>query len=313
MKNRNFPFKSQTLVINWHLTEACNYQCQYCYAKWNKDNRELIHNPLERAKFLNQLYQFFSPGNQRNPLAKNMSWDKVRLNLAGGEPLLYPDEFLSIVKEANSLGISVSLITNGSQLNRETLNLLAPYLCWIGISLDSSNPKTNKAIGRSDRRGDVLDIYQLTRDIHEVRQNFPSLGLKINTVVNSLNHQEYLGDLITLFRPEKWKVLQMLPLVDKRLIVSREQFQGFLERHATHADVIYPEYNEDMTESYLMIDPYGRFYQNSQDRGLGYCYSQKIFDVGIEAAFSGMQFDCERFCRRYEHKKAEKLHEIYHR
>lgn len=19
------------LVINWHLTEACNYRCQYCY------------------------------------------------------------------------------------------------------------------------------------------------------------------------------------------------------------------------------------------------------------------------------------------
>lgn len=21
----------EELVINWHLTEACNYRCQYCY------------------------------------------------------------------------------------------------------------------------------------------------------------------------------------------------------------------------------------------------------------------------------------------
>lgn len=300
MKKQNFPINSQPLVINWHLTEACNYQCQYCYAKWNKDNRELIHNQLDRTKLLKQVYQFFSPGNQENPLAKNMSWDMVRLNLAGGEPLLYPSEFLSIVKEANSLGFLVSLITNGSQLDRETLNLLAPYLCWIGVSLDSSFPETNKAIGRSSREGDVLDIYQLAQDIHEVRQTFPTLGLKINTVVNSLNYQEHFGDLINLFRPEKWKVLQMLPLVDKGLIVSREQFQGFLERHVTHADVIYPEYNDDMTESYLMIDPYGRFYQNSQHPELGYCYSRKILNVGTEAAFSEMQFDSERFCKRYE-------------
>ena len=37
---------TQQLVINWHLTEACNYSCQYCYAAWNKatNPRELIND-----------------------------------------------------------------------------------------------------------------------------------------------------------------------------------------------------------------------------------------------------------------------------
>ena len=36
------------LVINWHITEACNYQCFYCFAKWQKDDqRELLHSKHE--------------------------------------------------------------------------------------------------------------------------------------------------------------------------------------------------------------------------------------------------------------------------
>ncbi|EGR3240148.1 radical SAM protein, partial [Vibrio parahaemolyticus] len=26
--------KANELVINWHMTEVCNYSCKYCFAKW---------------------------------------------------------------------------------------------------------------------------------------------------------------------------------------------------------------------------------------------------------------------------------------
>ena len=26
-------------VINWHVTEACNYRCGYCYAHWDRPSR----------------------------------------------------------------------------------------------------------------------------------------------------------------------------------------------------------------------------------------------------------------------------------
>lgn len=28
------------LVINWHITEACNYRCRYCYAHWTVNRPE---------------------------------------------------------------------------------------------------------------------------------------------------------------------------------------------------------------------------------------------------------------------------------
>ena len=33
----------EELTLNWHITEACNYRCRYCYAKWTDgpDPREI--------------------------------------------------------------------------------------------------------------------------------------------------------------------------------------------------------------------------------------------------------------------------------
>ncbi len=55
-----------------------------------------------------------------------------------------------------------------------------------------------------------------------------------------------------------------------------------------------------MRESYLIVDPHGRFFQNSSlIVGQGYAYSHSILDGGAEAAFAEMSFDHKRFSARY--------------
>ena len=63
------------LVLNWHLTEACNYRCQYCYAAWKESAcpRELIHDVEQTTALLRELYRFFHPTNHANPLASSLS------------------------------------------------------------------------------------------------------------------------------------------------------------------------------------------------------------------------------------------------
>lgn len=38
------------LVVNWHITERCNYQCRFCFAKW--DNQNEIWDSFDKAKFI---------------------------------------------------------------------------------------------------------------------------------------------------------------------------------------------------------------------------------------------------------------------
>lgn len=290
------------LVINWHLTEACNYRCQYCYATWSESAcpRELIHDPVRTTALLSELYRIFRPGNSANPLASQISWSSVRLNLAGGEPLLHANKLPAIVSQARGLGFEVSMISNGSRLSRELLDRLATQLTWLGISIDSASPATNRAIGRIDRRGRLLDLDNLATYLSSARQANPGLHLKLNTVVNQCNHGEDFSALVRRFAPDKWKVLRMLPVVNKHLAVSDEQFTAFVARHRTLANILCAEDNQDMRESYLMVDPHGRFFQNSPlIAGHGYAYSSPILQVGAEAAFAETAFDPERFSARY--------------
>ncbi len=119
-------------------------------------------------------------------------------------------------------------------------------------------------------------------------------------MVNRLNHGEDLGPLIRRFAPDKWKVLRMLTVVSQDLVVSDRQFTAFVARHHAFSHVLCAEDNQDMRESYLMVDPHGRFFQNSPlIAGQGYAYSRPILEAGAEAAFAQMAFDPERFSSRY--------------
>lgn len=294
--------KPTSLVINWHLTEACNYRCRYCYATWSEVacSRELIQDSRQSAALLGELYRFFQPGNSVNPLKNGLTWTSVRLNLAGGEPLLHAGKLPSIVSQARSLGFDVSLISNGSYLDDALLHQLAPQLSWLGISIDSACSSTNRSIGRIDRRGRLLDLDKLAANLQRVRCGNPELRLKLNTVVNKLNHHEDLAPLIRSLAPDKWKILRMLPVVEQELAVTDEQFVAFLDRHSALTRIICAEDNQDMRESYLMIDPHGRFFQNSPLlAGQGYVYSRPILEVGAGAAFAEMAFDMQRFRARY--------------
>lgn len=289
---------SKELVINWHVTEVCNYSCQYCYAKWEKQGTELIQDNEKTRQLLERVYQYFNEYKAANGFA----YDSIRLNLAGGEPLLYPGKVLRIIKQAHQIGFKTSIITNGSRLDEPLMRALAPYLSVLGISLDSLKMKPNQEIGRADRHGRVINIGKLVEAIKLGRQLNPSLLLKINTVVNSINWRDDMNPSIFHFSPDKWKIFRMLPTVTDALSTSADEFDAFVERHRSLEKVIQVENNADMTESYIMIDPHGRFFQNA-DGKKGYQYSQPILEVGADAAFSQVTWLSNKFCTRYSHEQ----------
>ena len=296
------PVAIDQLVINWHVNEACNYRCNYCYAKWTdkKISRDLIRDPEATEALLQALWSFFSPQNHRNPLRSHLNWKRVRLNFAGGEPLLVADALTHAARIAEELGFDVSIITNGSRLDPERLQDLTPRLDWLGLSVDSPDPETNLKLGRIDRRGRLLDLVELAGWIKQARRNTPSMKLKINSVVSNCNHTIDMAAVLDLFQPDKWKVLRALPTVTEAGAVSDEQFADFVRRHDRFQEIMRVEDNSDMLQTYIMIDPKGRFFQNGPAAmHSGYAYSDPILSTATDAAFQSIGFESQGFAHRY--------------
>jgi len=292
------PTKIDELVVNWHVNEACNYRCHYCYAEWQKRPRPEVWRRSENAeKLLNDLWGFFYLANAANPLRHQLEWRSVRLSLAGGEPTLLGSRLDDIARHAKALGFRVSLITNGSRLSPERSDALMPNLSMLGLSVDSIVPATNAAIGRV-QRGGVLSVDDIAAIVEWARAINPSALIKINTVVNAANASQDLSPLIARVRPDRWKIMRMLPIVTDALITTSADYAAFLARHSAYSSIISAEDNDEMTQSYVMVDPHGRFFQNAVGE-TPYLYSDPILDVGPEKAFAQIPFDPAKFTARY--------------
>jgi radical S-adenosyl methionine domain-containing protein 2 len=189
------------------------------------------------------------------------------VNFAGGEPLL--NEHLgNYIKYAKSdLGMKTSIITNASKMTQSWIWANAPYLDQVGISCDSIDEATNVSLGRGYCRHVEITERAFKRLRQVIKEMSPKLSLKLNTVVTSKNHHEDWTDFIRRNGVQRWKGFKVLRIEGENdkaigdLEVSDEHFETFKMRHAAVKEIV-PEDNDDMTNSYLMITPDGRFYQD---------------------------------------------------
>jgi len=131
------------------------------------------------------------------------------------------------------------------------------------------------------------------------------IAVKLNTVILSYNYRETgWSDFIRKNEISRWKIFKFLPITGENDRQARlfepedEDFRSFV-RHHKHLEkegvVMAPEDNEEMTESYLMITPDGRFYQNTDGK---YFYSDPILQVGVEVALTQINFQYDKFVKR---------------
>ena len=116
--------KVKQLVINYHMTEKCNYDCHYCYAKWEKPNE--IHKDIENVNLLfSKLADYFF---NDNPIKKELGYQSIRINFAGGEPMLLGKRFHYAIESAIKYGFEISLITNGHLINDVFIERYIPLM-----------------------------------------------------------------------------------------------------------------------------------------------------------------------------------------
>ncbi len=189
-----------------------------------------------------------------------------KINFVGGEPLCSPI-WGELVKVAKKHHLVTSVTTNGSLLTAEKLTVLAPYLDWIGISLDSPDNTTEAELGRG--HGDhVTRIRRIVPFIHKT-----GIRLKVNTTVTSRNCHENMRDLIMELNPQRWKIFQVIHVPGQNdttvtdLMITVSEFDAFLKRHSSlilnsGSSPVF-ETAEEMIDSYLMVSPDGNLFSNT--------------------------------------------------
>ncbi|TDP63605.1 viperin family antiviral radical SAM protein [Bradymonas sediminis] len=273
--------------INYHLNKACNYSCKFCYARFEDSAEYLGRGMLPKAQQLEVVRQIAAAGFEK-------------ITFAGGEPTLVP-WLAELVATAKDAGMTTMVVSNGSRLDAAAFDAFGGKLDWLVISIDSADDGTHLAIGRAQKgKTQSAAKYRATADLarhHGIR-------LKMNTVVNRLNVDEDMSELIAQMAPERWKLFQVLPIDGQNdgyveeLEITRAEFDAFVARHRGLADagiVVVSESNEAMTGSYAMVDPAGRFFDNTMG---AHTYSRPILEVGIREAFSQVSFDLETFKAR---------------
>jgi radical S-adenosyl methionine domain-containing protein 2 len=167
----------------------------------------------------------------------------------------------------------------------------------VGISIDSLDENICKNIGRCSGEN-YLSEQKLTELVKEIRWNYPKIKLKFNIVVSEYNYNTSIVEQLQTFKPNRLKILRQLPFKDKKGITD-EQFERFLNinEKSLKLENVVIEDKTDITQSYLMIDPRGRFFQNGNE--YKYIYSKPIYKVGIGYALSQIPFNKEKFMSRY--------------
>lgn len=158
---------SVTFCIN--LSNACNLACDYCFNQQKSGSSVDIKDALQ---FLDTCFKSFP------------NKEKYFVDLSGkGEPLLYLDKILKIKRyceiKSNEMmrEVLVQLVSNGTLLDKLTVDVLQKNGILFGVSLDGNEL--------------VHDLHRKTIDNQPTYQ-------KILSNVNNILHHEYVGAACTL-------------------------------------------------------------------------------------------------------------------
>ena len=274
--------------VNYHLWKPCNMRCEFCFATFQDIDAEFLpKGHLRREDSISMVDALAGAGFRK-------------INFAGGEPTLCP--WLSdLILRAKGFGLTTSIVTNGSRISEEWIGSVSGSLDWVALSVDSVEPNTLLRTGRTTRSGPMSRCDYL-RVIGILKQD--NVRVKINTVVSRATLKEDLTGFIIEARPERWMLLQVLPVhgqndptIEEHLI-SAEAFDRYVHtnrRVEVHGITVVPENNDLMTGSYVMVDPAGRFFDNVAGF---HTYSRPILKVGVEQALKDVSFDAGKFlCR----------------
>jgi radical SAM protein with 4Fe4S-binding SPASM domain len=237
-------------TVHWKLTDDCNLRCRYCYAESGGASPRMPLTELSRVA--------------REVAVISSSVEHV---LSGGEPLLHP-EALEFGELLNSMGNSISLLTNGTLVNASNAQRIANFSDRIKISLDGSTEAIHAITrGRGNYAAVVAAIDMLA-----------ALGAKVQVAMTV--HKQNLGDIEAMTR-RYGSMLTFQPLFPAGRGARRDDL------HLTGS-----EYYEALgaTEGVAPMAAIGSVLERLRGRGVTRC---ALADAEISISENGDVFPCQ--------------------
>lgn len=292
------------IKVNFHLLEPCNYRCKHCFAHFN--NHHLLG--LDDWK----------------KIADNCCRNKAvkAINIAGGEPLLYP-KLRELAEYIYNKGIKLSIITNGSLMTDQWIRENASYYETIGFSIDSFREETLIKMGRVASGGLLVSKEKFMHMCKLIRKVNPDCKIKMNTVVTALNLQEVMSEELSSsgIHVDRWKIFKMDIFKNEcfdnsAISITDQEYEGYIQRNleALHS-VTYISgmcggqlyisesgmqvvAEKRVTSAYIMIDANGCLVDDSQNTS--YVKICNCMEEDFTEGLSRLNFDRELYELRYQ-------------
>jgi len=254
------------------LSEACNLNCTYCFAK-HEEAKILTIDQI--TSYLDLCFKTFG------------CKDKYYIDLSGkGEPLLFLDLILKIKEycdnKSNELKreVAVRFVSNGTLLLKETVDILQKHgIRFLGVSLDGNEFIHDKC--RRTKTGEPT--YKLILDN-----------------VKAIEHHEYVGCAVTLTKDvfslvdslkelgEVFKTIGYKPARTCGASIDLEATKQWCDKYDELAKFLADEVIEKNNLKYIKIlmngeDYFGKFIRR--------CFSKSIYTIRCDGGLTRTTLD----------------------
>lgn len=200
------------IVVNFDLTNACNYACGFCMFGGERDRGD-------------ENSQKFRKGNARLPVGYSLQlpalwkeWGvKASCLAGGGEPTLHAD-CLPLIEEYGKAGLELGLVTNGYLVNnQEWWNTINENAKFVGFSIDAG---TSEAYQKT-KRVDSGRFRKVLSNLENLAKTKAHLGTRLQ-----------IGYKFVL-DPQNWQTIYQAAQNASRLGANHFQFRPAIDQDHT--------------------------------------------------------------------------------
>lgn len=207
MKRLSFPIDVQI-----ELTEACNQKCRHCYNFWRYDSEVVKKNELSAADFLLVL-------DKLNDCGVSV------ITITGGEPMLRPEVFFSLLRKAKRYDMEVGLNSNAVLISKEIAHRMFEekldhaLISLLGVK-DTHNLIAGLPGGFEKTRNGIINLIEA------------GVPVSVNMVASKMNQNEIyeVGRMVKELGVESFCMTPMVPSHKSNLqyLLSKEECKNSL-------------------------------------------------------------------------------------